>query len=140
MPPNRPLPRAITQKQLLGFWSQVDRSNISGCWEWIGNITEDGPYGYGNFGWGGHLRRSHRVAYFIYTGRDPGNLLVCHHCDNPKCVKFDHLFLGTQADNVHDCFRKGRKVSPRQTLGQIFPAPQEKGTPTLNFERVKFYL
>lgn len=69
--------------------------------------------GYGVF----HLRKrmvaAHRVAYRLHTGRDPGKLNVCHHCDNPACCKPEHLFLGTQADNVQDCINKGRDHKAR---------------------------
>jgi hypothetical protein len=54
-------------------------------------------------------RRAHRVAWEIYCGEIPNNLHVLHTCDNPLCVKPDHLWLGTQADNMRDKALKGRQ-------------------------------
>ncbi len=120
-----PMPEHISRKQLLNFWSHVDRSILSKCWEWTGFLDQ---CGYGKIFLSEHQYSTHRVAYFIFTGRDPGNLLVCHHCDNPKCIRFDHLFLGTQADNVHDCFRKGRGVPPPNARKNIPRAIGEKNS------------
>lgn len=79
-----------------------------GCWNWTANKYRSG---YGQFGYGGLTQQAHRVAYQLYIGPIPDGLCVLHRCDNPGCVRPDHLFLGTQADNVHDCIGKGRKVS-----------------------------
>lgn len=61
---------------------------------------------------------AHRIAFAISENKDPGNMLVCHHCDNPTCVKPGHLFLGTQKDNMQDCKRKGRLVVPSPSLNR----------------------
>ena len=55
---------------------------------------------------------AHRVAWQLYKGDIPDQLKVLHKCDVPNCVNPDHLFLGTQADNVHDCENKGRSRHP----------------------------
>lgn len=85
------------------FWSLVRISD--GCWEWTGALDKDG--------YGRHFHRtgafkSHRYSYEISVGPIPDELHVCHHCDNPACVRPDHLFLGTRSDNMRDCMRKGR--------------------------------
>ena len=54
-------------------------------------------------------RRAHRLAWTLVHG-DPGDLFVCHHCDTPLCVRPDHLFLGTAADNLADMRAKGREA------------------------------
>lgn len=87
------------------FEAGVRRSD--GCWEWDGWLS---PSGYGMIFHRGHHIGAHRVAYELHYGVAPGDLQVCHHCDNPPCVRPDHLFLGTQKDNVHDMMRKGRRV------------------------------
>jgi hypothetical protein len=92
------------------FWSKVDKSD-NGCWEWLGSRF-NGRYGQFSF-----VRRvegvktsllSHRVAWTLTYGPIPPNTFVCHHCDNPICVRPDHLFLGSAKDNTQDAVEKGR--------------------------------
>lgn len=75
-----------------------------GCWEWLGRPDRRG---YGEFTTGGKKVRAHRFSYHLFVG-DPGALFVLHRCDNPLCVRPDHLFLGTHADNMADMRAKGR--------------------------------
>lgn len=77
----------------------------SRCWEWTGSRRTDG---YAQLEIGGHMYRVHRIMWEMRHGPIPEGMLVCHHCDNPPCINPDHLFLGTYADNLHDCIRKGR--------------------------------
>jgi hypothetical protein len=80
-----------------------------GCWEWE---AAKNRLGYGHFRLDGKTQLAHRIAYQLYVGEIPEGMCVCHHCDNRKCVNPEHLFLGTQADNVRDCGNKGRRVYP----------------------------
>lgn len=89
------------------FWSKVLKSE--GCWMW--NAYKD-PAGYGSFGFRGTVQKSHRVAWQLSNGEIPNGMYVCHHCDNPSCVRPDHLFLGTPSENTQDCMRKGRRNTP----------------------------
>jgi hypothetical protein len=83
----------------------------SGCWLWMGAYSRKS--GYGSIGYGGKVCRVSRVVVELVTGKPvPAHLLACHRCDNPACVNPDHLFLGTDSDNVHDCIAKGRHVAP----------------------------
>ena len=54
---------------------------------------------------------THRIAWEAARGPIPEGMVVCHHCDNPPCVNIEHLFLGTQADNLRDMRSKGREGS-----------------------------
>jgi hypothetical protein len=86
------------------FWARVDKQP-DGCWEWQGCRT---PKNYGVFGIKRKHWLAHRFAFYHAVGPFDPSLLVCHKCDNPPCVNPDHLFLGTQLDNIQDCLRKGR--------------------------------
>jgi hypothetical protein len=81
-----------------------------GCHEWQSTLHRDG---YGKFWLGGKTKAAHRVAYGLFVG-DPGELCVLHKCDNRKCVNPDHLFLGTDRDNIVDMWNKGRGVGRRK--------------------------
>ena len=85
------------------FWRNVDQSG--GCWEWQ---RETDAYGYGRFWITGRQRvAAHRFSYTVARGRVPSGLLVLHTCDNPKCVRPDHLYLGTHDDNMRDRKERG---------------------------------
>jgi hypothetical protein len=88
------------------FWCMVEAKR-DGCWEWRGTTLRKG-YG----AWVGRYDGTkyvavHRYSYAIHFCH-PEEMLVCHRCDNPLCVRPDHLFLGTNSDNRQDCVRKGR--------------------------------
>jgi hypothetical protein len=90
------------------FWPKVVKSD--GCWEWSGAIN---PFGYGLFQIGHgdpHYRGAHRVSWQMHNGPIPDGKLVCHHCDNRRCVRPDHLFLGTIQDNIRDRDAKARQA------------------------------
>lgn len=95
------------------FWAKVDKSGD--CWIWTANCTSGG---YGQFQYSyKQPRQAHRVAWELELGPVPIGLDVLHHCDNPPCCRPDHLFLGTDADNVADRTRKGRTAKGSQNAG-----------------------
>jgi hypothetical protein len=89
------------------FWSKVQRSE-DGCWLWAGATD---TYGYGRLQVQGRSRPAHRLAWEFTNGAIPQGLYVCHHCDVRACCRPDHLWLGTNDDNMHDCTSKGRRPS-----------------------------
>ena len=92
------------------FDQLVDRTSGDGCWEWTGGFMVDG---YGRF----KQARAHRHAWSVANGPIPSGMVICHRCDNPRCVRQDHLFLGTHADNQRDCQAKGRNPGNRLPRG-----------------------
>lgn len=82
----------------------------SECWEWTGGRYWDG---YGHLRHMGRSLKAHRVAWELFCGPIPAGLSVLHRCDNPPCVRPDHLWLGTQSDNIKDMVNKGRNVAPK---------------------------
>jgi hypothetical protein len=110
----------LSPKDIERFWSKVDRNGpvpvhrpeLGPCWLWQGARFKKG---YGRFHIGSFAERysvrANRVAWFISCGTDPGEGMVCHHCDNPPCSNPKHLFLGTNDDNMKDKMLKGRQAS-----------------------------
>lgn len=87
-----------------GFWKRIYEEPNTGCWLWSGASDR----GYGRLRVNGRVYKAHRVAWMVCRGEIPSGTHVCHHCDNPPCCNPDHLFLGSDADNVADKIRKGR--------------------------------
>ena len=91
------------------FYSKVLLPNENGCMEWIGGMNKRKR---AHFVIQYKPRKSEnaaRYSYRLFYGADAGELYVCHTCDNPMCVAPDHLWLGTQKQNMQDMFNKGRR-------------------------------
>ena len=97
------------------FWRKVDKT--TSCWNWTAAKMENG--GHGEFRIDGTMRLAHRVSWKLKHGKWP-DFLLCHSCDNPACVNPDHLFEGTQADNMEDMRNKGRgyQLPPVKFVGE----------------------
>jgi len=100
----------------------------SGCWLWLGSTRSNG-YGTIKLGGGRGVRPriigAHRWSWELHRGPIPDGLQVNHHCDTRLCVNPDHLFLGTQHDNMVDACRKRRMNAPGVA----------KGYPRMNAEK-----
>lgn len=80
--------------------------DCNGCWVWNGHISN---HGYAIAILQGRPKRlAHRVSYEVFVGPIPKGNGVYHECDNPPCINPEHLFTGTQADNMRDMAQKGR--------------------------------
>lgn len=103
--------RNPTTDPIVRFLKKINLSE-NGCWLWNASTHKDG---YGWFGPGGRGRvmLAHRWSYQYFSGEIPEGMYVLHTCDEPSCVNPQHLFLGTQADNVRDCAGKGRRNQVR---------------------------
>ena len=107
----KPLPE-LSEADVARFWKYVDKTPGQGpqgtCWLWTGAQHDDG---YGTTKVKRRSLRSSRVAFRIQHGRDPYPDLVCHTCDTPLCCRGNHLFTGSDLDNMRDAKNKGRVAS-----------------------------
>jgi hypothetical protein len=111
------------------FWKKVEKTD--GCWTWTGGKDVNG---YGRMSQGRRGLRPvlvHRVSWELHHGPIEEGLGVLHRCDTPACVRPDHLFLGSQADNMKDCASKGRNArgersaSAKLTEADVIAAREE---------------
>lgn len=96
------------------FWSKVEMIPFHDCWEWIAGKY---PHGYGMIG----IKKkkttvsAHRISYQMKYGPIPEGLQVNHKCDNPGCVRPEHLYAGTQKENIRDVILRGRNFNQKKT-------------------------
>lgn len=87
------------------FWLKVQKTDT--CWLWIGHKDQQG---YGKTSIRGKRILAHRYSYELHYEAIPSGLYVCHKCDVPNCIRPDHLFLGTNLENLADKFAKNRQA------------------------------
>lgn len=106
VPEDVPAPRSKTdQERFDDLYIPIPEA---GCWIWVGAYRGRKCLKYGSFRLKGRMTAAHRASFMLHKGPIPAGLYVCHICDTPLCVNPDHLFLGTQQENIRDCLDKGR--------------------------------
>lgn len=104
--------KIITKTRMAFLRNTLFVTDKTSCWLWTGYISNNG---YGQSHFNGKFSSAHRTSWMIYNGKIPKGLQVNHKCDVRNCVRPDHLFLGTQKDNMQDASRKGRMREQKKT-------------------------
>lgn len=94
---------------------RIERIPFSGCWIWTKSASKRG---YATVCFQGKAHLAHRISYETFRGAIPEGMLVCHKCDVTSCINPDHLFLGTDRDNLVDAHTKGRRPKNGPTRGK----------------------
>lgn len=106
------------------FWAKVNKQGPvhpvlkSRCWLWTASKSN----GYGQF-----QGSAHRYSWTIHYGEITDGLHVCHKCDNPACIRPEHLFIGSQKDNMTDAKNKGRMASGDRSGARLYPENLPRG-------------
>lgn len=102
----------MKKKDIDRFMSYVMPEPNTGCWFWTGAVIGKGRKAHGVSYANGKRILAHRLSFIIHKDQIPEGLIICHHCDNPRCVNPDHLYAGTDQQNAMDKVRRGRNRNP----------------------------
>lgn len=128
---NKAHPIAKTNKKMdiFGLMERVV-FGLNTCWYFRGTIDN---LGYGRVSG----KKAHRVFYEAFNGEIKKGLFVLHKCDVRNCVNPDHLFLGTQLENMRDCRDKGRLIAPRPKHGEENPMSKLSKEDVLEMKKIR---
>jgi hypothetical protein len=104
--------RPITDEQYIERLWKRTTVDANGCWVWGGTVNTKG---YGEFSCRNKPTRLHRFSFAFHKGPIPEGKLICHTCDNRRCWNPEHLWAGTNKENMVDCSRKGRADEQTKT-------------------------
>lgn len=120
--------RKITRMTREFIRARCEINESTGCWLWTAALM---PNGYGRLAIraDGKIKSylAHRLSYELFFGPIPVGLYVCHHCDRRGCVNPEHLFLGTQKDNIRDALAKGRLATGDRNGSRLHPERRATG-------------
>lgn len=127
--------RGGSDSSIARFWAKVAKTPT--CWLWTASVSGGGGMKHGQASWPGRSpQKAHRLAWELTRGPIPAGQQVNHHCDRPLCCNPDHLYLGSQRDNMRDASERGRLTVSRRrklTLAQrlaIYHMPDAPGLST----------
>lgn len=119
----KPIP-SLTAQQRYNLFDKVNLGDPDGCHLWDGTVNDAG---YGIFMINRGRFRATRVIYFAVTGFDPEDSLLMHQCDNKLCVRFDHLALGTNEENMEEAKERGRFAVGTRNGAYTHPEKWKRG-------------
>ena len=133
------LPKSRTLEERIAAVMSNYWPDDNGCWNWRGATNQPGyPHAMSRQNGKNVLLRPTRIAYERAYGSIPPGLHICHKCDNRRCINPEHLFAGTQADNMRDMWAKGRHYS--QKLPKPAPPPEPSTPPMLEGDKLRIWL
>lgn len=119
------------------FWEKVKIGTRNECWEWTGALLR----GYGLLHANRRSSLAHRISYILNIGPIQEGMCICHHCDNPKCVNPDHLFMATMKVNMLDAAHKKRMAHGKHhgsvTHPESIPRGEKNGHAKLTGDKIQ---
>lgn len=127
----------IDKETIARFWNKVAPKDKHGCMDWLGTKQKSGHGTFNDHTGTGRQVRAHRFSYILHFGEIPEGMCVLHKCDRGQCVAPDHLFLGTQDDNMKDMAKKKRSCLGSRNGQSKLTEKQVKEIRNINYSDMK---